>query len=553
MNRRCFAGALFGIALQAATPSAPVVSVSPADTVTSFEQVVDRAIFQENKLLAALRTKHPIAETYIQDLSKDADFGSVPKVDHYFLGKVDLSHGVNTDSFIPKGREKTGGFFASLFSVKYLPRGFAQMMLIDDGAFDRDHYSFEYVRREYLGDVRTYVISVMPKKDAGRGRFTGQIWVESSGFNIVRFNGTYNRNAGPAYLHFDSWRVNSGPDLWVPARIYSEESEMPFAFQHRNGLKAVTDLWGYSTPEERDASEFTNMTVEMAAVEDKSPQAADNSPVESLRAWEREGEDNVLSRLEHASILAPKGEMDRVLDTVINNLIVTNNLNITPEVRARIILTTPLETFTVGHTIVISRGLLDTLPDEASLAAILAHELAHIALGQEIDTKFAFSDRVIFDDEDTLNKFRFARPQNEEEAANAKAVTLLGNSPYQDHLGRAGLFLKALGAEANRLPCLIKPLFGSKIVDGHNNIVRMGELLDKAPQLQVERTDQVAALPLASRTSLDPWTNQLRILRTRGEPLLSAREKMPFELTPIYLHLTYQTQPRPQQASAAQH
>jgi hypothetical protein len=322
---------------------------------------------------------------------------------------------------------------------------------------------------------------------------------------------------------------------------------MPFAFQHRKGLKAVTDLWGYSTAEERDEGEFTNMTVEMAAVEDKSPQAADNSPVESLRAGEREGEDNVLSRLEKASILAPRGEVDKVLDTVINNLMVTNNLNITPEVRARVILTTPLETFTVGHTIVISRGLLDTLPDEASLAAILTHELAHIELGQEIDTKFAFSDRVIFDDEETLNKFRFARPQAEEEAANAKAVALLENSPYKDQLGRAGLFLKALGAEANRLPCLIKPLFGSRMVDGHDNVVRMGELLAKAPQLQATRTDQVAALPLGSRTSLDPWTNRLRMLHTRSETLLSAREKMPFELTPIYLHLTYQNQSQTQQ------
>src|SRR5581483_3344932 len=161
-------------------------------------------------------------------------------------------------------------------------------------------------------------------------------------------------------------------------------------------FKAVTHLWGYTTPVEQTDGECTNMTVDMAAIRDKSSQAADNSPVESLRAWERLGEDNVLNRMQKANMLAPRGEVDKVLDTVVNNLIVTNNLNIVPDVRTRVILTTPLETFTVGHTIVISRGLLDTLPDEASLAAALAHELAHIALGQEIDTKFAFSDRVIF-------------------------------------------------------------------------------------------------------------------------------------------------------------
>jgi hypothetical protein len=85
------------------------------------------------------------------------------------------------------------------------------------------------------------------------------------------------------------------------------------------------------------------------------------------------------------------------------------------------------------------------------------------------------------------------------------------------------------------------------MVDGHDNVVRMGELLAKAPQLQATRTDQVAALPLGSRTSLDPWTNRLRMLHTRSETLLSAREKMPFELTPIYLHLTYQNQSQTQQ------
>jgi hypothetical protein len=543
MNRLFSAAALLAFALTAGAQN-----VRDSNTA-GFDQVVDRAIQQENSQLATLRTEHPIAETYIQDMRKDSDFGRVPRRDHYFLGKVDLSNGVSTDSFIPKSDTKTRAFaiFTNLFSVRYLPRGFAQMMLIDNGAFDRRHYDFEFVRREYLGDVRTWVINVRPRKGAGRGRFIGQIWVETRDFNIVRFNGTYINSSAPegsggkTWLHFDSWRVNSGPNLWVPARIYTAESSLGTPFR-KSDVKAVTNLWGYSTPLERNQGEFTNITVEMPEVEDKSPQAADNSPVESLRAWERQGEDNVLSKMEKASILAPKGDVDKVLETVINNVMVTNNLNITPEVRARVILTTPLETFTVGHTIVISRGMLDTLPDEASLAAILTHELAHIALGQEIDTKFAFSDRVMFDDEQTLRKFRFTRPQSEEEAANEKAVSLLGNSPYKDQIGRAGLFLKALGAEADQLPNLIKPLFGSRIAD-HNNVLRMAALLEKAPELQTTRVDQVAALPLGSRTSLDPWTDQLRMLRTRNQPLLSAHEKMPFELTPVYLHLTYQIQP----------
>ena len=83
--------------------------------------------------------------------------------------------------------------------------------------------------------------------------------------------------------------------------------------------------------------------------------------------------------------------MDKVLNTVVNNLVVTNNLNV--EVQCRVLLTTPLETFTIGHTIVISRGLVDVLPDEASLAMVLSDELAHIALGHRTDTQFAFTTR----------------------------------------------------------------------------------------------------------------------------------------------------------------
>jgi len=464
----------------------------------------------------------------------------------------DISSGVNEKSFIPKAGWNPASllFFNKIFSPAYLPQGFAQMILMDGMNFNRDHYSFEFLRREFLGDVRTFVVTVRPLDKKAKGLFIGSVWIEDRDFNIVRFNGTYSGgSSGKMYAHFDSWRVNTGPGLWLPAQVYSEEEGLSDALKmHKLHFKAMTRLWGYATPAERSRAEFTSMRVEMAGteVQDHSPDAADNSPLESRRAWAREAENNVIARMEKAGMLASPGGLDKVLDTVVNNLIATNQLNIAPEVRTRALLTTPLESFTVGHTIVISRGLLDTLPDEASLAAILAHELAHIALGHETSNEFAFGDRTLFDDEQTIRNFRLERPQNEEDAANAEAVRLLLNSPYKDQLGRAGLFLKALGNEANRLPALIKPLFGSRMTAsgktaGESNVLRMSALLEKAPQLQATRTDQVAALPLGSRTKLDPWTNSLEMLRTRAQAPLSAREKMPFELTPVVLRLTWQT------------
>src|SRR5580658_2954634 len=88
----------------------------------AFDQLVDRAIFQETTLLKILRGEHPVAETYIQDMGPDPDFGAVPITDHYFLGKLDLSHGVTTDSFMPKSNTVAGvkthtlGAFSRLFS-----------------------------------------------------------------------------------------------------------------------------------------------------------------------------------------------------------------------------------------------------------------------------------------------------------------------------------------------------------------------------------------------------------------------------------------------------
>ena len=123
--------------------------------------------------------------------------------------------------------------------------------------------------------------------------------------------------------------------------------------------------------------------------------------------------------------MSPSGGVDKVLETVVNNLEVTNNLDIEPEVRCRVLMTSTLESFTLGHTIVLSRGLIDVLPDEPSLAVILAHELGHIVLGHRIDSQFAFFDRLLFDEKDVFHHFGFARTPDEEQAAEQKGIELL--------------------------------------------------------------------------------------------------------------------------------
>jgi hypothetical protein len=272
------------------------------------------------------------------------------------------------------------------------------------------------------------------------------------------------------------------------------------------------------------------------SVKDQSDVGADATPVVAERMWERQAEDNAVERLQKIGLLAPPGEVDKVLQTVVNNLLVTNNIDLQTDVRCRILLTSPLESFTIGHTIVISRGLLDVLPDEASLAMVLAHELSHIVLGHPFDTKLAFNDRLFFPDEDSFQRFDFKRRPGDEEAADTKALELLKNSPYKDKLGSAGLFLKALQQSAPELPNLIRPHLGNSMANGKG--IRMSVLLTSAPELEAKRTDQIAALPLGGRIKLDPWSDQVELAKAKPVPLVSAREKLPFAITPFFPYLT---------------
>ncbi len=333
----------------------------------------------------------------------------------------------------------------------------------------------------------------------------GRIWVEDQDFHIVRFNGAYSGSSRTNYyFHFDSWRVNSGPNLWLPAFIYSEESDLNFALAKRLSFKAQTRLWGYNLGHSAQEQELSKILIEsQTPVKDQSTAANDINPVTAQRDWDRQAEDNVTDRLERLGLLAPKGEVDKVLETVVNNLEVTNNLDIQPEIRCRVLLTSTLESFAIGHTIVFSRGLIDVLPDEASLAMMVAHELAHVVLGHRIDGQYAFFDRLLFDEKDTFRHFGFARTPAEEEAANAKANELLKNSPYKDQLATAKLFLNALESREKDIPNLISPHLGDRVPVNMEASASAAPTLDASGRLRTP-------LPMQRRRRLRPRSLRCR-------------------------------------------
>jgi Peptidase family M48 len=523
--------------IEAAPPQQGEASISPAPT--SFNEVMDRVVQREHLFIAQMRHLHPMVETYLQNLKTDHSGNDAIVKDNYFLGRLDMTDGPEDTSFVgqPGFGRRMANRLTGLYAMHFLPLGFAQMVVLDPD-FQKRSYNFNFVRREFLGEVRCLVIDVEPKKDASPGRFVGRIWVEDQDYNIVRFNGTYSPRPGTDfYLHFDTWRLNLRPGMWVPSYIYSEESDFKYGIAKSLRFRAQTRLWGYDLKALNKNSEFTQILVDSPqSVKDQSEVEADATPVVAERMWERQAEDNAVERMQKIGLLAPPGEVDKVLQTVVNNLLVTNNIELQSDVRCRVLLTSPLESFTIGHTIVISRGLLDVLPDEPSLAMILAHELSHIVLGHKFDTKLAFNDRMFFPDEDSFQHLDFKRRPRDEEAADTKAVELLKNSPYKDKMGSAGLFLTALHERAHDLPNLIRPHLGNGLAEGKS--LRMSALLASAPPLDAKRADQIAALPLGGRIKLDPWTDQVELSKAKPVALASAREKMPFEITPFFPYLS---------------
>jgi hypothetical protein len=541
-----FAGAL---AISAAAQSSADSQAQPPATsgaVTTVNQAIDRIIAREHDEVATIRHYNPIVETYIQDMKPDKDMGAIPVKDHYFLGQANLASGVVDNNML--GTSKKSGkldainpisHLSGYFSSSYMPEGFLQMIYLDTNGFDRQHYQFDYVRSEFLGDVRCLSFDVNPLPKSGKGRFKGRIWVEDQGYTIVRFNGVYTPIAGinGFNLHFDSWRLNVQPGLWLPAFVFSQESDLKDFLGNNVRFKSQTRLWGYDLKSASREQELTELTVEAPdTVQGQGSSQQDRSPIEAEREWQHQAEVNVIDRLQRIGLLSPPGEVDKVLETVVNNLEVTNNLDIEPDVHCRTLLTGTLESFSIGHTIVVSRGLLDALPDEASLATVIAQELADIIVTKPSTDQWGFNDTTNVSTVEALSHFSFRDTPGDVQMASDKAVELLKNSPYKDKLGNVGLFLKQLETEQKNLPALINPQLG-------NHVAALDVLAGSAPALSPDKLDQIAALPIGSRVKLDPWSDKVELVKAKPVSLLSAREKMPFQVTPFEPFLTRYEKP----------
>lgn len=521
---------------QSANPQkpTPVAKVDTSGQPATIEAAVDRIIAQEQAETALIRKQTPIVQTYVQEVKLDKDAGTIPTRDHYYLGQARLDKNIVDNSMLPAfDGLPMKGYLGGTFAAP----GFLQMIFVDTHPekFNKQNYRFEFVGREFLGEVRCVVFDVLPLPKTGNGRFRGRIWAEDQDYTIVRFNGAYTPLDDKAVKmkfnsHFDSWRANVQPGIWLPYQIYMQELNQRFILGSHERFKAMTNFWGYKLSAAHKQEEFASMTIEMANAADESSEIVDNSAVQSKRLWDSQAEQNVTEGMERAGILTPYGPVDRDLDTLVNNLEVTNDLN--THFHCRVATFSTFEEFTIGNMIVLSRGLLDVLPDEATIAALVAQGIADGMNPNPLGDQYAFSDFARVSPIEALRRYTFKEKPEDIKAANDKAVQLLMNSPYKDKLGSAALFLAQLKQESKALTALISPRLG-------NGVYLSSELSKMSSEkLDTKRLDQVAALPVGGRIKMNPYDDSIELMKTKPTPLFSSKEKMPFEVTPIVPYLT---------------
>jgi hypothetical protein len=272
---------------------------------------------------------------------------------------------------------------------------------------------------------------------------------------------------------------------------------------------------------------------------DNSNDSQDVGPLQASRAWVTQAENNVIDRLVEAGLVAPLtqgGYENKVLDQIVINLVVPNNLAFSDQIHTRILLSTTIETTTVGNTILISKGLIDSLPNEEAIASVVSMELAHIAMGHHIDTRYAFNDRLMFPDTATFQRIDMYHTDHDNVDAAKRAMEYLQNSMYKDKLPTAALYYAQLVDREKALKGLNTPKLGDSLlkVDG---TPWMADLQKMAPKLNWDDLTQMAALPLGSWIKTDPWDDKVHQLNAKIYAPMNARDKMPFEVTPIFYKL----------------
>ena len=498
------------------------------------DPLIVRMAANENAMLARIGKRAPLVETYLQVVGRN---GETPVTDRYYLHRIDLGSTFRETLYDQPERHRSKlstAWKVARLSVRGAPMlfnssGFVEMLSPDIHGFDPGKFKFEFLHNEFIGNVKTAVYDVVPAKP---GYFRGRFWIEEHG-NLVRFTGTFAGNfseSHPRYLHFDSWRLNVKPGIWLPAAVYVEEP-VPGGILH-----GQIRIWGYGLDAGlHDTSSSVTISVDNAV--DRSGDGTDMDPLASLQAWKDLAASNILDKLERAGILAPHSSFDSILDQIVVNLSVPSDLAFAEPVHCRVMLTTPIEATTVGTTILISKGLIETLPNEEAIASVVAFELAHVIQSSIVDTRYSFSDRTMFPDRKVSRDLYLAHSSKEDEKAAEVAVSLLKKSMYGDKLGGISLYYQQMALGIGKLNWLYRPETGDSLISPAGKPWLLAQLAEKSPRLEPGNPNQLAALPLGSNLVVDPWSGEVRLNDAPRMMPQTAADKRPFEVVPVYFRL----------------
>ncbi len=532
----------FSAAMLCSIPAVLKTQIRPTDAPPD-RDLLAFSYRTEGAMLAGLRKTEPTVEGYFQRFDLSHKEGPVVQSDSYLLGRFQWADKPQIHDLLTYPEAGAGSAESSVATAEML-NGLLYVMVPDWEELTERRYSFTYRSREPLDAVHCLVYDVQPKNPDGGG-FAGRLWIDEVSFAIVRFSGRSTqldaalsrlRNKSSIF-RVDSWKMNIAPKRWLPAYAYLEEVP-PLGAPAGTLVKGQVRIWGY----DRTADEMKPHTA--VYLNDSATPAGDQqrSPINALRLHEKMAEENILARLFQSRFIGPPREVEGLLDGIVAHLIEKNGFVLAEPIRCRILLTSRLEAFSVGHTILLSRGFLDVALGESTVAMILAHQIAHNIVGHpKVDTRFAYSDVLRVSDQELLAKLRFVRSVEQEDEADAKAMEILEKSDYAGKMGEAGLFLQEVQGRVRALSSLLVPAFGEDVADAHH-VVGFNAMFIPAP---VPKWNRPGALPLGSKLVVSPWDSHVEIFRAPKEEAVKDYERLPLDVTPFAPRMAYYKDPAP--------
>jgi hypothetical protein len=240
---------------------------------------------------------------------------------------------------------------------------------------------------------------------------------------------------------------------------------------------------------------------------------------------------NPRGKMDASGVLAVPREVEHSLNGIVEEIRSANGIA-GPAIKCRVLLTTPVEMFSIDNTVLISRGLLNLVPDKSSLAALIAGEIANITL--EHSRRPATTESSGFNGHrlSNLTDFGIRRTPSQQTAANARMRLLLKNTWYADSVPRAGLFFAGLALHSSQVPHLMASALG----DGQPDTAEARPRSSPSQSSPTGRSTSAPALELRGAYGINSWENQIVVLSGQSqveETNAIAPGRSPSDLSPV--------------------